>query len=455
MNTRTISSHVPFSRMLAGIGGMASSFHFEKEGGEAGAQGDTRDPGLSFSTLRQEYARLETETDGILKTAEADNGRDLKPDEKTQFDAKFARMKSISETIDRRTKFAAMKLADPSAQSDGTIIVGRGLPGKGDADFANGTGGGGAALDFTKASDREQFGIEVAQWALTGQLNKKFATITTGTQSSLLLPKAVAAPIVANAANSLREGYAAWGLPVFSTPGDTGQINIPVLDPTAGGQVAENASSETENTPGMTESIISTPKTYQSGSVWFSNLQLSATRYDLLNAFGPSMAMNKELGLESVIIAAMIADAGITQIVTTATTTGFTYANSVQLANKLPKRYQQFKIRLLSATAYAAAEGLVDDNNRPVMVTDPQNQTLKKMHGVPTIRCDYLETLAANHTVGLEISLIGFHLRDAGEGIARYTQSPGRPDQTGINLFGYHAYGWAASAVAKLKTPAS
>jgi hypothetical protein len=41
------------------------------------------------------------------------------------------------------------------------------------------------------------------------------------------------------------------------------------------------------------------------------------------------------------------------------------------------------------------------------------------------------------------------------QNLARYTQNAAKPDQTGFNLFGYHGYGWAPSAVAKLKTPAS
>jgi len=97
----------------------------------------------------------------------------------------------------------------------------------------------------------------------------------------------------------------------------------------------------------------------------------------------------------------------------------------------------------------------VDDNNRPVMIADAQNQSLKRIGGTPVIRCDYLEALTANKTVGLIISLVGFHLRDAGQGIARYDQVPAKPNQVGVNLFGYHAYGYSVSAVAKLKTAVS
>jgi hypothetical protein len=54
------------------------------------------------------------------------------------------------------------------------------------------------------------------------------------------------------------------------------------------------------------------------------------------------------------------------------------------------------------------------------------------------------------------VSMLGFRLRDvSGANLARYTQVPAKPNQTGFNLFAYHGYGYAPSAVAKLKTPAS
>lgn len=415
---------------------------------------------LKQKELREEFAKLHGEAKAVVDAAAAAS-RELTADEQTANDTRFARMKVIKGLLDEDNKFASMALpngptsaadakpGDPAAAAQ--VQTPTDAPGR---DEFNASKAGQIIVGDTKI-DRAEFSRAVRNWAATGEMDRKFATITTATQSGILLPKTVLAPLVTGALNSYREGFNSWNVMPMQSPGDTSTFNLPVIDPTAGGQVAENAGTETENAPSLGESIVSTVKTYQSGSIYYSNLQLSATSFDLLAATVPHLQFNKELGLESVITAAIIADAGVTQVVATATTGGFTYTNSVSLANKLPKRYQQFKVRLLSAEAFSAAEGLLDDNNRPVMVADPQNGSLKRMHGTPTIRCDYLEAFGASKVVGLEFSLIGFHLRDAGEGIARYTQVPAKPNQTGINLFGYHAYGYAVSSIAKLKTPAS
>src|SRR6185312_4023193 len=107
--------------------------------------------------------------------------------------------------------------------------------------------------------------------------------------------------------NTIREALAAYGLKAMQTPG-TQTINLPVADASAGGVVAENANAETENEPGVTESIKLTVKTYQSGTTWFSNQELMAVDFDLMSATLPALAYSKELGLESALVAAMIAD---------------------------------------------------------------------------------------------------------------------------------------------------
>lgn len=379
---------------------------------------------MTIKQLREEFARIHTEAGSVIASAETAN-RDLTADEKGANEKRFARLATIQSLIAEKGKYAKLGLDNVLAtRASGDKI------------------------------DRAEFGKSLFNWFRTGA-TRQFATITTATASSLLLPVSVMAPIVTGASNSFRDGFAAWGQSPMSSPGDASQFNIPIIDPTAGGLVAQNATSETENAPSFSESMVSTVNTYQSGTVRYSNLQLAAARFDLLSATVPGLYNNKELGVEAAIAAALVADAGITQVVTTPTTAGFTFATSVSLANKLPKRYQKFKVRFLSQEAYAAAEGLVDTYGRPVMVNDAQNQTLVKMHGVPVIRCDYLENFGASKVIGIELSLTGFHLRDAGEGLARYENDKSFPDQTGVNLFGYHAYDWAVSAVAKLKTPAS
>jgi HK97 family phage major capsid protein len=389
---------------------------------------------VNLNELREEHATLVAQAEKFS----ADKATD---EEKAEDAKRFARLDELKGLLERQERLAA------HAFSKGNIDKPKDHPGKAEVE---------AVEKFSdirvieKNIDRQDFSRQMRNWALTGDMGK-YATITTATQSSIFLPKSVLSPLTPSAANSFRAGYEAWGVPIMETTGDTSTFNLPVADATAGGLVAENASSETENTPTLTDSIVSTVKTYQSGAIYYSNLQLSATKFDLLSATVPALDYAKELGLESAIVAAMVADAGITQSTTTATATTFTYANMVAWNNSLPKRYQVQKVMLLSAAAYAAAEGLVDSQGRPILVTDAQNDRVRKIGGTPVVRCDYLGPMTTGQTVGLLFSLVGFHLRDAGVGITRYTQVPAKPNQTGVNEFGYHAYGYAFGACSKLK----
>lgn len=265
-----------------------------------------------------------------------------------------------------------------------------------------------------------------------------------------------AEPIVPTHANVFREAHALHGVQVITT-GTTADMKIPVLDASAGGAVAENASSETENAPSLAQTIALTPSTYQSGSAWFSNMVLAANDFDLVTYAQADLTYAKEQGFENAIAAAIIGDAGITQSVPTATTSGFTYANLVDLNRKLPRKYDRQKVIILSGDAYAAAEKLVGDTDgQPILNKDPQNQELLRFNGTPVLRCDAFEDFGADNVIGCIFSMIGFRLRDAGQAsLARYTQNAAKPDQTGFNLFAYHAHGYAASAIATLKCPAS
>lgn len=389
--------------------------------------------------LREEFARVHTEATKVVEDAIA-AGAELTPEVKAENEKRFARLETIKGLIDNSTKFA--KLALDNGQVAGPTEP----PGKAEVDALEQPATG-AKLD------RAAFSRAASRWASTGAMDAKFATITTASQSGIMLPVEVAQPLVPSAANTFRAAYGIYGLPVMSTP-TTHEINIPVLSATSGGKVAENASSETENAPGLTESIVSKPATYQSGSAWFSNLQLSATDFDLIANTTPALAYSKELALEADAVAAIIADSGITQAVTTAGTAAITYAELVSLDNALPKKFQTMKVILLSATAYAAACAMTFASGPAVLTTDANG--IKRFNGTPVLRSDNFQALGAGHVVGAVISLAGFHLRDAGPvNLQRYTQIPAKPNQTGFNLFAYHAYGYAPSAVAKLVNAAS
>jgi HK97 family phage major capsid protein len=396
-----------------------------------------------ITTARAEFARLHDET---AQQIEAAKDREYTADEKTAQDARFARMDVLKGKLDEHAKFTKL------AFEKGDVTLPKNPPGKEEYEAYRNGGNVEAKADQI---DRAEFGRAAGRWASTGEMERKFATITTSTQSSILLPKTVVAPLVPTAANVFREAHALYGLTPVTT-GDTGDINWPVMSATAGGIVAENASSETENTPSLSESFALNAATYQSGAVYFSNKVIRANSFDLLTAVVPELQYSKELGIESAATAAIIADAGITQVVATATTTGFTYANLVDLNRKLSKKFDRLKVIILGADAYAAAEKLTGDDGHPVLNRDPQNDSLLKFNGTPVLRSDYLEAFGASKVVGLIVSMTGFKLRDCdGEELQRFDRVTSKPNQTGLNLFGYHGYGYAVSAIAKLKTPAS
>ena len=413
-------------------------------GGAAGA------PAGKTEALREEFGRLHTEATAIVSAA-AEAQRALTPEEITAQDRRFSRLDQIKVLLEQDTKLANL------AFHKNAVIRVIDPPGRIESDDAAAVAG---MLQRFRAKrvtedDRQEFGRAFNEWARTGQLPQKFATITTSTQSGAFLPRMVAPPLTPTAMNAFREAFLAYGFPVLSTE-TTEDLSLPVLDAAAGGVVAENASSETENAPATSESILLHVSTYQSGSTYFSNQQLAAVDFDLFNSTLPVLQYSKELALENAIAAAVIDDSNITQQVITSGATGFSFANLTKLNRSLPRRFDKLKFMVLSQTAFQAAEALTDSVGRPILVPDAQNDSLMRFMGTPVMRCDGLPAFTAGNVIGILGSLLGFRLRDAaGVNIARYTNYPPRPNQTGYNLFAYHAWGYAPAAMATLKAAAS
>jgi HK97 family phage major capsid protein len=405
---------------------------------------------MDITALRTEFADLHTKATALVEKVSTDK-RDFTAEEKTANDGHVSRMKQIKATLDANKELAGLEFSAPESQN---VERPTNPANKDDANITVGD-----TFAPKPKVNRQEFAKAMAQWAETGQMDPKmaakFATITTATQNGIFLPTEVDQPIIPSATNTIREAMAALGVEPMKTT-TTRKINIPIANTTAGGKVAETATTETEQEASFSESVTLTPSTYQSGSSWFSNLDLAALDFDLMAAVLPGLAYSKELALESDIVSTMAADANVVQTVPTATVGGFIYDNLVSLNHKLPKRFNGLKAILLSKDAYAAAENLKSTTGFPILNQDAQNQSLKKFNGTPVIWTDYLSTFAANNVVGMVISMIGFRLRDAGqERVARYANYPLRADQTGFNLFGSHAFGYSINAVAKLVCPAS
>lgn len=414
---------------------------------------------MNLKQMREEFARLHKEAEDFLTTFAE---KEPTADEAKAQEERFAKLEKLKQQIDAKERLAGLSFARAAAA---TIVAGASAI----AGAAQLPTEGQEALDLNRSGfswtmtspepmqtqERRDFAQAVSEWGGTGIMREQFATITTATNSGILLPRSVVEPSVPTSTNAFREAFAAHGMQPLTTS-DTAPINWPVFTAAKGGTVSETANAETENAPSTAQSIILTPSTYESGSAWFSNLQLRAVSFDLLQAILPSLIYSKELKLEDAIAAAIIADANITQSVATASVSSLTYDNLADLDEALPKQYGKQKFIILSAAAYKAAKKLVGTDGHPVLLKDPQNDTFLRFNGTPVFRCDNFEAFGANKIVGMIGSLLGFKLRDCvPQELQRYVSQPGRPAQTGLNLFGFHAFGWSPLAMAKLKCPAS
>ncbi|HEV7299249.1 MAG TPA: phage major capsid protein [Tepidisphaeraceae bacterium] len=407
---------------------------------------------MDTKSLREEFSRLTTEGQTLLDTLATEN-RDKSEAEETASAARFSRLEKIKSLLDEQAKFASLKLADDAGDGDANVVLPKEDPGRDAFNASEGKGANGTAAE--PKVDRQQFNRALNHWALTGDMARQFATITTATQSGALLPKMVAQPVVVTYPTAFRQAMALYGVQPVSGS-STAEMNLPVVIAAVGSDLSETATSGTQNEPSLTETINLKPAPIQSGQAWVSNLELAALDYDLLGSLVPSLIDAKEMRLEQKAMAAIIADTGITQSEATATISGLTYDNLVDLNNKLATRWDRQKVIILSPAAYTAACKLTGDDGHPVLLKDPQNQTLVRLNGTPVLKSDYLEAFGANKVVGILVSLVGFRLRDAGtQKIVRHLDDKDKVDQTGLNVIGYHAWGYAPSAMVKLKCPAS
>lgn len=440
------NSHIPFAALFAASAFGGHRFHFDTPSGdkEPAAQ-----PPAKTETLAEEATRLQNEAQALFTKAK-DEKRSFTDDEQKAQDGRFNRLTAIKDLLDQQAKFAKIAFDAATADDDdkgaGKVRLPTDPPGKEAADQF--TAGG-------KKLNRDEFSAALTRWGTTGVMESKFATITTATNSNVLLPKQVAPPILPNSSNAFREAHDIYGLKPLETT-TTANMTIPVLDATAGGKVSEAATADGENEPSVSESVTLNPQTYGSGAAWYSNQLLAANDFDLLSNTVPQLVYGKELGLESDIVSTLIADATVTNVITTDATDAITYDELVDLNNALPKRYDRLKAIVLSQTAYNAARKLKGADGHPVLVMDPQNGDVFRFNGTPVLRSDYFEALGASKTIGCVFSLLGFRLRDVSiQNLQRYVADRLKRNQTGLELFAYHAFGWAPSAVAKLKTPAS
>ena len=395
---------------------------------------------MDITPLREELASLHDAGEKLVNLA-ATEKRDFSEAEKADFDKQIARANEVKNLLDRQSQLAAFAFSsnqnielptEPAGREEQEALESRV----------------GKTFDRKNKISRDEYCKHLNHWVRTGDISRQFATITGSTQSGILMPVDVMPPITPAALNVFREALSAYGMDAWKTP-STRNINLPIFTSSAGAAVDPTDTDEVEQEPALSESVNSVITTYHSGNVWFENRDLMAVDFDLMSESVPALVYSKELAFESAIVTALNADSGITQSVATATTSGFTYGNLVSLKNKLPKRYQNLKVIVLSKPAYSAAENLTTTTGFPILNQDAQNQNLKRFNGVPVVYSEYLSDFGANNIVGYIFSWVGTRLRDGGEGniLQRFTQTANRQGQTGIDLYGYHAFNYATPSL--------
>ena len=147
---------------------------------------------LDIKTLRAEFTTLQAEAQKQLDTVAAAK-RDFTPEEKTAADKSFTRMTQIKDALDQQKKlaehsFAAAKDADAGGTADPAaaekIETAKEPPGK--AEKENVEISVRDNFDIKKVN-RLEFARALNQWAITGKVPQKFATITSATDGGLLL----------------------------------------------------------------------------------------------------------------------------------------------------------------------------------------------------------------------------------------------------------------------------
>jgi HK97 family phage major capsid protein len=400
---------------------------------------------LDLKKLREDAQALYAAAQAHEEKYAADGAGDPTPEEAQSQVDRLGQLEKLTQRIENQNRLAKYAF-EGSPEAKGVKLE---LPRKSPDELAI------EVEQQVKTMDRQAFGKALTEWACSGVMPAEYAAITTATASGAFYPKQVGPAVNAVTGSALQEGMAAVGaVPVVTD--STADMNIPVVAMATGSDVTEGGTAGTDNTPTPTP-INLKPVPTQSGWVWLSSMELQSLDYDLESALLPSLEDAVEARLEKRAFDAIAADAGITQIVATATTSGITYDNLVTLNRKLPRRFDRQKVIYLSDDAYALAEKLVGDDGHPILNRDPQNQQLLRFNGTPVIRTSNLQAFGTSKIVGVLVSFVGAKVRDAGGNpkLNRQTNDKDYVDQVGLNLIKYAAFGYVPAAVATLKTPAS
>jgi hypothetical protein len=298
---------------------------------------------LDRNALKDEFGQCHKDNGDLFAKAAAEK-RELTAEEKTQRDARFARMDSIKALVDDHDRNAAL------AFSKGNADTGTQPGGKPAFDGEQRDGG-------EQKFDATAYRQALNQFARTGDTTaiQRFA-ITSGTASGVLVPTNVLPPVdVRRSPNSIRRLMALFGVDPIRM-NDASTINLPVANDTANiaaTQTEGSATAGTDTAPTFTGTLTLTgSRSDSSKPMWFSNTQVVELRVRRLRVrpAAPPKADRQEAGVGLDDRARQAGTIGKTL----ASASVLTYAEWLAYEHSLPQEYRDDAGHLLSDTAFPA-----------------------------------------------------------------------------------------------------
>lgn len=421
-----------------------------------------------FHTPRAEFDSLRHAAERRIATAEREH-RDLSPDEKSENERAFVRMRMINEGEQymlgqaRKAFSSAMDSGARSGAVDtpfGTVTFPSDAPGREEYERSL-QGHQFAALpgEAPEATENRFHRQAVNEFLRTGRNPSAQFTVITTSGGGVLVPSKTARPItIKRAPNPFRAVLMARGLiPIITT--DMSAVNAPVFDDSANmaDAIAENATGDNPKDPALTSLAVAAPL-LDSGTIWFSNSLLSSFAFDLLAYLEPTLEARvgaKELSVWSAALLASVVTGK-----TTASTTGVTYSELLDWQHSIAVHLRGDGVFVLNDTLFRAIRGLVDTTGHPIFQESLRDDAPDTLLGWPIIATTALQAPAANAVSGIAVSAGSIVVRDVtgaagGRRIARYSNQPGWPDQVGIRMFSNSGFAFVSSGVRALKHAAA
>lgn len=394
--------------------------------------------GFDAKTLREEFATLHTASNDLVKKV-ADEKRAFSGEEKEANEKRFSRMSEIRGLIDQHKQLAEMKLADIPEDKKENFQQDRQQHND-------------RRVEFTKEAATAALNDYLRFGRISDSLRQEF-TLDSTSGSGVLIPAQVATPaVVRKNNNKIRAALAYRGYsPIVSTACVT--IKVPTIDDDSNAAAAQSESATSQTVAEPTAAGISLdPTLYTSKGIWMSNTALMAPGFDAWSYLNPLLSQRIDLAQEAAAFTGIIAS---TPGKTAASATAITYAEVLDLEHSLKVAYRSDAVLFVSDGFYRLLRGLVDSQGRPLVEINPATQ-IETLHNYPIFITDNLEVCTAGKVVAAIASAAALFVYDCGgQRLARYTNYPARPDQTGFELFANGDSDFLAKGLKTLKMAAS